>query len=298
VFVGSSPRHVVPERVLIHSVLSRSSRPVEINVIDTIGDEIRQIDADGTARSLPLPACWKDRMYVEGTGFHYSRFAAPQLCDYAGRAIYLEADQLVLADIAELWEFPFEGASCAAVPADRVRGQIQGHQDGGYASSVVLYDCSRCTGLDALRVCEEAIEPGYDRAQFSMAGSFLRHTGLTVTPLLAQWNDHEQRFPDTKLLHFTFQEVWPVDTPLHPESRVWVDAYLAAVDAGFLDEATLDQALELSTISRRVRTLPRLPRWAVPAVDLVWQHGEHAYSQARRAAGSARRFAGRVRRRL
>ena len=293
VFVGSSPRHVVPERVLIHSILSRSSQPVEINVIDVVADEIRRIDPDGTRRSIPLPAGWRERMFVGGTGFHYARFAPPQLCGYTGRAIYLEADQLVLGNIAELWAFPLEGASCAAVPAGRIRGRLQNLQEGGYASSVVLYDCSRVGALDALQVCLEATEPGKDRAQFSMAGEFLQRHGLTVTALPEQWNDHERRFPDTKLLHFTFQRQWPVDTPLHPESRVWIREYLEAVDAGVLDQDTLNRALAMSAISLRVRMLARLPRWAVPAVDLVWQYLEHVYLRARKAAGKVLRIAGR-----
>ena len=295
VFVGSSPRHLVPERVLVRSVLSRSSRPVEINVIDPISDEIRRRDPDGRAQSLPLPAAWKGRMFVGGTGFHYCRFAPPELCQYEGRAIYLEADQLVLGDIAELWEFPLDGACCAAVPADRIRGTIHDLQTGGYASSVVLYDCSRSTGLDALKICEESEVPGQDKAEFSMADNFLQRTRLTVTALPEQWNDHERRFSDTKLLHFTYQATWPVDTPLHPESPVWIDEYLAAVEDGLLDKHILDRALEISAISQRVRFLAELPRWSVPAVDLIWQHGEYSYARARKALRSLVNIAGRLR---
>ena len=41
-----------------------------------------------------------------GTPFSGFRFAVPELCSFQGRAIYLDADMIVLADIAELWEQP------------------------------------------------------------------------------------------------------------------------------------------------------------------------------------------------
>ncbi len=292
VFVGSSPKHEVPERVLIHSVVSQSSRPVEINVIDAVAEEIRCTDATGASRLLPLPPAWQGRMYIRGTGFHYARFAPPQLSGYQGRAIYLESDQLLLGDIAELWEFPLAGASCAAVPALDVRGPVNVLQQGGYISSVLVYDCARSTGLDALQLCEGTATPGRDSAQFSMSDDFLQQNGLTVTALPPQWNDHERRNPDTKLLHFSNQRQWPVDTPFHPESRTWINAYLAAVDAGFINNKLLDRALQMKTISRRVRTLARLPRWAVPTVDLTWQLGEYCYRQTRKAAARVLRLLG------
>lgn len=275
IFIGSSPRHIVPERVLVHSLLSRVSRPVQIDVIDVIGNEIRRFSAEGAMFSLPLPPRWKDHMYVGGTGFHYARFAPPQLCRYEGRAIYLEADQLLLADIGELWDFPLGSSCCAAVPAGCIRGKVHSNQYGGYASSVLLYDCSRCRQLDALQICEESPLPGKEWQVFSMSEQFLRRKGLSVEPLPEQWNDHEHCFPNTKLLHFTHQNDWPITKPMHPSSMIWISEYLHACDAGLLDAETLDQALEMSTISQRVRMLARLPSWVALGIDPIWEIVEY-----------------------
>lgn len=46
---------------------------------------------------------WKQRG-AWGTPFSCFRYAIPELCDFEGRAVYLDADMLVLADVRELAE--------------------------------------------------------------------------------------------------------------------------------------------------------------------------------------------------
>lgn len=46
---------------------------------------------------------WVKKPGSWGTGFSGFRFAIPELCGFAGKAIYLDADMLLLGDIAELW---------------------------------------------------------------------------------------------------------------------------------------------------------------------------------------------------
>ncbi|MBM4264570.1 MAG: hypothetical protein FJ145_24490 [Deltaproteobacteria bacterium] len=56
---------------------------------------------------VPLP---KDRENQPRTGFSFSRFLIPSLCQYRGKAIYLDADMLVFDDIAKLWDYPLASA--------------------------------------------------------------------------------------------------------------------------------------------------------------------------------------------
>lgn len=49
---------------------------------------------------------WRtERWATPFTGF---RWAIPELCGFKGRAIYLDADVIVLCDLAELWTHPFD----------------------------------------------------------------------------------------------------------------------------------------------------------------------------------------------
>jgi hypothetical protein len=48
--------------------------------------------------------------------FTFQRFAIPALCQYQGRAIYLDSDMLVFRDINEIWQQPFEQAHYTDMP--------------------------------------------------------------------------------------------------------------------------------------------------------------------------------------
>lgn len=82
VFIGYDDRQPVAYTVLQHSILRRASRPVAITPL-VIGQ-------------LPIRRSGL-------TPFSYSRFLVPWLCDFEGVALFLDADMLVLADIAELF---------------------------------------------------------------------------------------------------------------------------------------------------------------------------------------------------
>src|ERR1022692_373234 len=85
IFIGTENKTRVFEAVLAHSIRTRSSLPVEITPMI------------GSAWEYPadLPV---------GTGFSLRRWLIPAACGWKGRAIYLDADQLVFGDVKELWE--------------------------------------------------------------------------------------------------------------------------------------------------------------------------------------------------
>src|SRR5262245_50696114 len=90
VFVGADDSQLVAARVLEFSIRRHASRPVDLTVM----------------RDLPVPLP-RDRRNRPQTTFSFYRFLIPRLCDYRGRALYLDADMLVFADLAELWTIPF-----------------------------------------------------------------------------------------------------------------------------------------------------------------------------------------------
>lgn len=83
VFIGFDPRQPIALQVLAHSIYRRSSKPVSITplVLDQL--PIRR-------RGL--------------TEFTYSRYLVPYLCGFTGRALFLDADMMVLGDIAKLFD--------------------------------------------------------------------------------------------------------------------------------------------------------------------------------------------------
>ena len=84
VFVGADATQKISLAVLAHSIKRHTKHPVEVTAIDNA--------------LVKLP---DDVRYLPYTNFSYSRFAIPKLCDYQGKAIYLDSDMLVFEDIEE-----------------------------------------------------------------------------------------------------------------------------------------------------------------------------------------------------
>lgn len=90
VFIGYDPKESLSAYVLAHSILRRSSLPVQITFLRQ--DVLRK-------------AGWYKRPVDEraSTEFSLTRFLVPFLCDYVGWAIFMDCDMLVTGDIAKLW---------------------------------------------------------------------------------------------------------------------------------------------------------------------------------------------------
>ncbi|MCH6043866.1 glycosyl transferase, partial [Salmonella enterica] len=66
------------------------------------------------------------------TPFSAFRWAVPAAAGFQGRALYMDADMLVLCDLAEIWDLPLDDGAIVA-----------GRRDGdGWRSCVALWDCA------------------------------------------------------------------------------------------------------------------------------------------------------------
>ncbi len=112
IFIGFDPRQIVSYTALTTSLVITSSRPIATIplVLDTV----------------PITRAGL-------TPFTYSRFLVPWLCGFEGWALFLDADELVLGDIAEL--FAMADETRAVMVAD----------DPVYSfewASVMLFNCA------------------------------------------------------------------------------------------------------------------------------------------------------------
>lgn len=95
IFVGCAPAGLDAESqsVLEWSIRKHASLPVEITWMSKSADPASLWHAG--------PGGWRTDSWA--TPFSGFRWSVPAACDYEGRAIYLDSDFIVLADIAELW---------------------------------------------------------------------------------------------------------------------------------------------------------------------------------------------------
>ena len=88
IFVGYDSKEKVAFNVLSYSILKNSTRPVSITPIYLPNIKDNFI---------------RERSNIESTEFSFSRFIVPHLMNYKGWALFMDCDQLMMTDIAELW---------------------------------------------------------------------------------------------------------------------------------------------------------------------------------------------------
>jgi len=222
VFVACSEAESLPLQVLAFSIRETSSLPVEVTAIGSAG------------RPIPRPAELRNQ---PRTPFSFQRFLIPELCGFAGRAIYLDADMQVFTDIAALWNQDMGQHDLLTVAEgnDGRRGQF----------SVMLLDCARLPwrveeivgGLDAHR---------YSYEQLMQEMCVARSVGRTLSP---HWNSLERYVPGaTCLLHYTDMNTQPWVALHNPLAPLWVACLRRAIEVGAIARADVEQAVRLGHV--------------------------------------------------
>ena len=159
------------------------------------GDRGWEVSRNGTPGTWKVGAAvdggWVKQRGSWGTPFSGFRFAVPEICNFEGRAIYLDADMLVLADIAELWDMkPAAGFGIRAISDMR--------------TDVAVIDCS-FFNKDWWPSIAKMKESGAIVFQYLQV--LKAHRALEAN-LPSAWNDcdgqlYKQHPDEVKLLHYT-----------------------------------------------------------------------------------------------
>ena len=139
VFIGYDKNEKVAFNVLSYSILKHSTRPVAITPIylPNIKDSFI-----------------RERSNIESTDFSFSRFIVPHLMNYQGWALFLDCDQLMLGDVAEIWRLRDEKYAVQVAKHDyqpqeekKFMGAVQTKYVKKNWSSVMLMNCDKCKSL-------------------------------------------------------------------------------------------------------------------------------------------------------
>src|SRR5690348_15336892 len=98
IFIGSGEASALERKTLIYSLRKNSKRPLDIYVFNGTHNSIERNDEP--PRLAPMSLRIK---YQNFTEFSLYRWLIPQLCDFQGRAIFLDSDTICLGDIGELF---------------------------------------------------------------------------------------------------------------------------------------------------------------------------------------------------
>lgn len=250
IFIGTEPKTHIACQVLKHSVRRRTAAEVEF------------VEMIGPAWEVPADL-------HQGTGFSLRRFMIPAACGYEGRAIYLDADQLVLADIQDLWDAP-DTAPGAAFYCTYQLDKF--YREPTPQTSVMVIECDAIVKSGMLDIefgsgVTELFEDiaGWLRAA-PMSYPEVMHlqwpVPVRVQRISTDWNSFNRRTPTTKLLHYTREHQQPWYFPSHPEKDLWRDELLATMAAGMVTKEEIRQAvLKWSPPSKGRRAEGMHPYW-------------------------------------
>lgn len=238
VFIGTDESQMLGARVLEYSIGANCA-------VTTICDPMLSV-------TTPLP---KDPANQPRTNFSFNRFAIPSLAGHRGRAVYLDADMLVLRDFRELWDAPFDGATVLYCPPEGNGRQRQ--------LSVMLLDCSRLK-WQVDEVVRGLDEGAYDYSK--LMGDLCIEPEANVRPSLPYyWNSLERYEPGrTGLIHYTDMATQPWVSARNPNGDLWVQALRCALRDGFINEREVVAAI------RKGFCRPSL-RWQLAVPRRLWR---------------------------
>lgn len=194
IFIGYDKNETVAYHVLSHSIISKASRPVSITPL--------------ILNQLPLT---RQRDAFQSTEFSFSRFLVPWLCNYEGKAIFMDCDVIATGDICELWDMPMD-RTVAVVKhnyqpnmENKFLNQPQSNYPKKNWSSVMVFNNEQCKQLTPERVNTASgaylhqfqwVEYG-DVAEYSMIGELPKVWNVLIG------EENQAPLKDAKLIHYT-----------------------------------------------------------------------------------------------
>ncbi|MDM3861025.1 MAG: glycosyltransferase [Aphanizomenon gracile PMC644.10] len=239
VFIGSGEASLLERKVAIYSLQKHTQRQLDIYVFNGTHNAIELNDQEPFLAPLSLKL-----KYHNITEFSLYRFLIPQICNYQGKAIWIDSDTVCLADIAELFDTSLNGCDFLAnAEAYNTRSSNL------WGLSVMLIDCKQ-TRFDLETYFDEIAQGLYTYTDFScMSPAFLAHHPLKIGQLDPQWNVFDYCDEQTKLIHYTNLNTQPWKYPHHPYGELWFEYFEEARKAGYITE----RDIELSLVRAYVR---------------------------------------------
>lgn len=211
VYIGTEDDQLVPQKVLEYSINKNAKTPVKIQAVK------------------------QEMERVGGTNFGFVRFLIPKLNNYRGKAIYLDADQLVFTDINDLGNILDVNHSVGLV--NQAQGTFGKKVVGqGNQTSVMILDCTKLQDWNPNTMFDQVVpnrserQPGQIHYRDFMMLSWFDQS--QIQPIDPRWNHFNIVEPDSKLTHFSHVRSQPWRDPSHPLTKFWGKWLKDAIRAG------------------------------------------------------------------
>lgn len=257
VFIGSGEVSRLERKVMMYSLRKNSRREVDIWVFNGTHNSIERNADKPYLAPLSL-----ELKYHNFTEFSLYRYLIPQLCNFEGRAIYVDSDMVCLDDIGQLFDLPMNGC-------DFLASKHYGEEEWG--TSVMLIDCAKCR-FDLDEIFREIGEGKYTLLDFSrMNPKYRQYHPLQIGELDPNWNVFDRHDEQTKLIHYTELLTQPWRVSGHPYGQLWFDYLQQALAAGVATEHDIFLGIQRGAARANIREgnspLPPAAAQAAPPAD-------------------------------
>lgn len=241
IFIGTEPSQYVASRVLVSSIVGH------------LGDRKVKFHFSWTTNSGWHYAVHSHIKLKHGTNFSTFRWMVPEIAcqqNLSDRALYLDADQIVLSNISELYDWPMSDEHSVAV-VKNARGYFgkKTPKPGHAQSSVMLMNLKNC-GWSYPKLAKKVIKGTLAQESFVKTGKIAKHSYAalmqlawmqesSICELPPQWNDFNAMEHDTKLLHWSCVRDQPYRNPKHPTSNLFRRELKKALERGHLSKERL-----------------------------------------------------------
>lgn len=212
IFIGTEEMQWLAAEVLKFSILRRTKAEVEFH-------ELKDMNTGLQLKTY--------------TGFSFNRWFIPETCHFEGKAIYLDADIVVLDDIEKFYNLPMNGNAVLCRPQP---------QHKSYFTSVMLLDCSKLKHWD-VHEWVVLINTGfldYNHIMFMVDDT---PPYVDFTPMPDAWNHLDKFDENTKILHYTSVPHQPWKVFGHPAGHVFRRELKAALADGFIKRADVEREI-------------------------------------------------------
>jgi lipopolysaccharide biosynthesis glycosyltransferase len=205
IFIGWDSREAECADILAHSLHKHSSVPLDVRYL-----KLDELDFN------------RHRDPLQSTEFTYTRFLVPWLCNYQGKAVFMDCDMLCLGDIKELDDLDMSNLALRVVKHDyrpkeatKMDGCVQTVYPRKNWSSLMLMNCAR------LRLWTKQVVE-------TQTGAYLHRFQDIPDELIGDipntWNTLDWMDENTKLIHYTSGGPWFEQQKDHPYGAPWLAA--------------------------------------------------------------------------
>ena len=218
VVIGTEESQFIPQKVLEFSIRYHTTNEVDIRCV-------RQIERR-----------------LGGTKFGFVRFGVPSMFNYEGKAIYLDADQVVLSDLQLLVD-SLDDEHTLALVRDLFGTFGAKPVPKRNETSVMVLNCAKLKAWNPQTLFNNVVpndvtlEPGKIHYRDFMWLKWMDEEEIQL--LDSAWNHFNILREDTKLVHFSHVASQPWKNPQHPLTEFWSHWLVKTIKSGFLKRTEL-----------------------------------------------------------